>query len=122
MEQAYTNITNPVLSISVHEFFLACGSEDSFLRMQYLDFCDFPVTATHESAAVCSVEISPDGLRVLWGTKRGDLLLYDRSNSALKIIMNSHTKAIVAMDVLRKTGNIITASDDYSIRIWNQKS
>ena len=59
---------------------------------------------------------------MLWGTKRGDLLLYDRSNSALKIIMNSHTKAIVAMDVLRKTGNIITASDDYSIRIWDQKS
>jgi len=111
-----------VLSISVNEYFCATGSTDNFLRILPLDFNDFTVTATHEAAAVCSIEISPDGLRVLWGTMRGDLLIYDKSNSVLKIIMHSHTDSIVAMDVHHKTGNIITASRDYSIRIWDKKT
>ena len=122
LEQTYKNINVPILSIAVNEYFCATGSSDNFLRVQPLDFNDFTVTATHEAAAVCSVEISPDGLRVLWGTVRGDLLIFDKSNSALKIIMHSHTNSVVSMDVHHKTGNIITASKDYSIRIWDQKT
>jgi len=36
--------------------------------------------------------------------------------------MHSHTNSVVSMDVHHKTGNIITASKDYSIRIWDQKT
>lgn len=106
LEQTYKNIGVPILSIAVNEYFCATGSQDNFLRIQPLNFNDFTVTATHEAAAVCSVEISPDGLRVLWGTVRGDLLIFDKSNSALKIIMHSHTNSVVSMDVHHKTGNI----------------
>ena len=53
--------------------------------------------AQHEGT-VCSVDISPDGLKAVCGTLYGSIGILDKSNQNYKTLLRSHTDSILAMD------------------------
>lgn len=79
LEATYKTNDAAIYSISVNEAFCVTGSEDTFLRVWPLDFQEFFMEAQHEQT-VTSVDISPDGLRVVCGTIYGSIGILDKSN------------------------------------------
>ncbi|XP_069066782.1 WD repeat-containing protein 90 isoform X3 [Pleurodeles waltl] len=68
---------------------------------------------------VSSVNISPDGLKVLSTTAMGNLGYLDIPSRAFSTMMRSHTDSILAfsLDGIRK--KLITVSKDNTLRIWD---
>jgi len=79
LEATYQTNDSAIYSISVNEAFCVTGSEDTYLRVWPLDFSEFFMEAKHEGT-VCSVDISPDGLKVVCGTQYGSLGILDKQN------------------------------------------
>lgn len=63
----------------MNEAFCVTGSDDQFLRVWPLDFSEFFMEAKHEGS-VMNVQISPDGLKVVCGTRNGSIGVLDKSN------------------------------------------
>lgn len=74
--------------------------------------------AQHEQT-VTSVDISPDGLKVVCGTIYGSIGILDKSNQNYKTLLRSHTDEIIAIDFHRTKQNIISISKDKTIRLWS---
>jgi WD40 repeat protein len=77
--------------------------------------------AQHEGT-VNSVDISPDGLKVVCGTMYGSIGILDKSNQAYKTLLRSHTNNILAMDFHKNKQNIISISEDKTIRLWSTET
>lgn len=77
--------------------------------------------AQHEGP-VSAVDISNDGLKVVCGTLYGSIGILDKSNQNYKTLLRSHTDEIVAVDFHIPKKNIITASRDKTIRLWDIKT
>ena len=94
------------------------GSADQYLRVWALDFSEFFMEAKHEGT-VCAVDISADGLRVACGTLNGSLGVLNKSNQRYKTLLRSHTDSILSMDFHLAKRNVITVSNDATIRLWD---
>lgn len=108
-----------IYSLSVNAAFCAVGSEDRYLRVWSLDFSHFNMEAKHEGT-VCSVDMSPDGLKVACGTLTGAIGIVEKANSKYVTLLRAHTADIVSMDM--QNDKIITASSDSTIRIWDRST
>ena len=118
LEATYRTNDSDIYSIAVNEAFCVTGSADQYLRVWALDFSEFFMEAKHEGT-VCSVDISPDGLRVACGTLNGSLGVLNKSNQKYKTVLRSHTDSILSMDFHLAKGNVITVSNDATIRLWD---
>jgi WD40 repeat protein len=118
LERTYRTNDSAIYTIAVNEEFCVTGSEDKFLRVWPLDFCEFLMEAKHEGT-VCQVEISTDHLRVVCGTLYGSLGILDKSNQRYRTLIRSHHNAILSMDFHVPKRNIITVSSDNTIRLWD---
>ncbi|XP_074053166.1 WD repeat-containing protein 90 isoform X2 [Macrotis lagotis] len=105
-------------SISISSTFCAMGSEDGYLRLWPLDFSSVFLEAEHEGA-VCSVSISPDGLRVLSTTSTGNLGFLDIQSRRYNTLVRSHADLILAFAVEGHLKQLATVSQDNTIRIWD---
>lgn len=105
-------------SISISPTFCATGSEDGYLRLWPLDFSAVFLEAEHEGP-VSSVNISPDGLKVLSTTAMGNLGYLDIPSRAFSTMMRSHTDSILAFSVDGIRKKLITVSQDNTLRIWD---
>ena len=110
-----------IISIKVTEGFCVTGSQDNFLRIWPLDFSEFFLEAQHEDG-VCAVDVTWDGLLVACGTSNCNLGLLDMNTNAYRTILRSHKATIIALDVHRVTGEILTLSTDRTIRIWKKET
>jgi len=108
-----------IYSVSVNEAFCVVGSEDQFMRVWSLDFSEFYMEAKHEST-VCSVDISPDGLKVACGTVSGSIGIAEKANQKYQSLLRAHTADILSLDIQKD--KIITASRDHTIRLWDLNS
>jgi WD40 repeat protein len=118
LEATYKTNDSSIFSIACNEAFCVTGSEDKFLRVWPLDFSEFVMEAKHEGT-VCSVDISADGLRVVCGTLYGSLGVLDKSNQRYRTLIRAHTEKILSMDFHLALRNIITVSEDGTIRLWD---
>lgn len=121
LEATYKTNDGAIFSIAVNDAFCVTGSEDTFLRVWPLDFQEFFMEAQHEGT-VSAVDISPDGLKVVCGTKYGSIGILDKSNQNYKTLLRSHTAEILAMDFHTSKQNIISISRDRTIRLWDAHS
>ena len=74
--------------------------------------------AKHEGT-VSAVDISLDGLKVVCGTLYGSLGVLDKSSQRYRTLLRSHTNKILFMDFHVQRQNIITVSEDKTIRLWD---
>jgi len=118
LEATYKTNDAAIYSIAVNDAFCVTGSEDTYLRIWPLDFQEFFMEAQHEGT-VSTVDISPDGLKVVCGTTYGSIGILDKSNQNYKTLLRSHTAEILAADFHRQKNNIITVSRDRTIRLWD---
>ena len=109
-----------ICSIAVSAGFCVTGSEDQYLRVWPLDFKEYFLEAKHEGVVI-SLGISQDSLRVACGISSGGLGILDLSSQSYKTIMRSHTQKILQIVNHHPTGNLITLSEDLTIRIWDPK-
>jgi WD40 repeat protein len=110
-----------IISLKVTEGFCVTGSKDRFLRIWPLDFSEFFLEAQHEDG-VCAVDVTWDGLLVACGTSNCNLGLLDMNTNAYRTILRSHKSTIIALDVHRISGDILTISTDRTIRVWKKET
>ncbi|KAM9292263.1 WD repeat-containing protein 90-like, partial [Gastrophryne carolinensis] len=108
-------------SLSISATYCATGSEDGFLRLWPLDFSGVFLEAEHEGP-VSSVLISPEGLRVLSCTRRGELGVLDVPTREYQTLMRSHTDSLLAFSIHPTHPQLATVSTDNTIRIWDTSS
>lgn len=118
LEGTYMTNDSAIYSIAIDQAFCVTGSEDQFLRLWALDFNQFLMEAKHEGT-VCSVDLSADGLKVACGTLNGSLGVLNKSNQRYWTLLRSHTASIIAMDFHIPKKNMITLSEDETIRLWD---
>lgn len=111
----------PINSICVHETFCVTGSEDGYLCLWALDFAYLYMEAEHQGP-VSAVQFSPDGLKILTGTKTGHLGILDVTTRKYKTIMRSHTDQILNACLSSNNCHLITVSSDMSVRIWDSET
>ena len=107
----YQTNDQAIYAISVNETFAVIGSEDLYLRVWPLDFCEFFMEAKHEGP-VCSIDISADGRNIACGSLNGSLGVLNKSNQRYTTLLRSHTKTILSMDYHLTRKNLITVSND----------
>ncbi len=120
MECVYRLHDAAIHSIAVNEGFCVTGSEDKYLRVWPLDFSDYFLEAQHEGP-VQSVDVSPDGLKLVVGTSSGTLGVLDVSSHNYHTLLRSHTDKIhaCALDPSDLREEFGTVSADGTIRFWS---
>ena len=118
LEATYRTNETAIYSIAINQAFCVTGSEDQYLRIWALDFNEFLMEAKHEGT-VCSVDISADGLKVACGALNGSLGILNKSNQRYQTLLRSHTASIISMDFHLAKRNVITVSNDETIRLWD---
>lgn len=118
LEATYKTNDADIYAVAVNEGFCAIGSADQYIRVWALDFSEFYMEAKHEGT-VCSLDMSPDGLRVVCGTMNGTLGILDQSNQNYRTLMRSHTDKIISMAFHRGRSNLITVSENKVMAIWD---
>jgi WD40 repeat protein len=120
MECVYRLHDSAIHTIAVNEGFCVTGSEDKFLRVWPLDFSDYVLEAEHEGP-VQSVDVSPDGLKLVVGTSSGTLGVLDVSSHAYHTLLRSHVSTVYgcAIDPHPSRNEFGTVSADGTIRIWS---
>ncbi|XP_062999035.1 WD repeat-containing protein 90 [Elgaria multicarinata webbii] len=108
-------------SICLSSSFCATASEDGYLRLWPLDFSEVFLEAEHDNP-VCSVQISPDNLKVLCTTTTGNVGCLDIQSRDYCTIMRSHMDCVLAFSVAGSQKQLVTVSQDNTIRIWNLES
>ena len=84
---------------------LRCWDLDSSEQMWHVD-------------DVSCAKVTPDGLRVVVGTKSGDVLLIDASSAKRILQMQGHVGSITDLD-LSQNNSIASASTDQTARVWD---
>ncbi|XP_062820674.1 WD repeat-containing protein 90 isoform X1 [Anolis carolinensis] len=108
-------------SICLSSSFCATASEDGYLRLWPLDFSEVFLEAEHDYP-LSSVRISPDNLKVLCTTATGNVGCLDIQSKDYCTIMRSHTDSVSAFSVEGSQKQLVTVSQDNTIRIWNLES
>lgn len=121
VEAVHRTNDSEIHTISVNEAFCVTGSKDNYLRVWPHDFSEFYMEVKLEGT-VCSTDISPDGLRVICGTKNGGLGMLDKSNQKYRTLMRAHTDSILSLDFHLAKRCIVTVSKDKTIRLWDMES
>jgi WD repeat-containing protein 90 len=105
-------------SIALNEAFCVTGSSDNILRVWPLDFSEFFLEAKHEGT-VTAIDITQDGIQVICGTEIGSIGLLDIAQQNYKTLLRSHTKGIRSLELHTNRNNLLTLSEDNTIRIWD---
>ena len=117
LECVYKVDSSPIHSLSINEGFAVTGSDDGYVRVWPLDFSDFFLQAKH-TAAVNTVALTADGLRVIVATDNGAIGCCDLSTTSYRTCLRSHTDVINAIAVDYGRDEFATVSNDHSIRVW----
>ncbi|KAM7148990.1 WD repeat-containing protein 90 [Molossus nigricans] len=107
-----------ISSLSVSQAECAVGSEDGYLRLWPLDFSSELLEAEHEGP-ISSVQLSPDGLRVLSTTSSGHLGFLDIPSREYSMLVRSHTALVLALATECNRGQLATVSRDHTVRVWD---
>ncbi|KAM6424015.1 WD repeat-containing protein 90 isoform 3-T3 [Liasis olivaceus] len=108
-------------SICLSSSFCATASDDGYLRLWPLDFSEVFLEAEHNNP-VDLVRISPDNLKVLCTTTTGNVGCLDIQSRDYCTIMRSHIDSVLAFSVDSSQKQLVTISEDNTIRIWNVES
>lgn len=117
LEAIYKVHESSICSLSLSAGFCVSGSEDCFLRVWPLDFSEFILEAKHESIVI-SLDIAIDGLKLACGIANGGLGVLDLGNQSYKTVMRSHTEEISQLEYHEFSKNLISLSNDLTIRLW----
>ena len=104
--------------VAINEGFCVTGSEDKYLRVWPLDFSDYFLEAEHEGP-VQSVDVSPDGLKLVVGTSSGTLGVLDVSTHNYHTRLKSYEHHPCMPRSVRSKGRVRTVSADGTIRFWS---
>jgi WD40 repeat protein len=109
------------IALSPNGELLATGSSDRFVKI--LDAKTFSVIQTIEGHgdSVFSVAFSPDGKLFATGGKDARLRVWTAEGKNLKpkVKILAHTFSIKAMAFLQNSNDLITASQDKTIKLWD---
>ncbi|XP_053132932.1 WD repeat-containing protein 90 [Hemicordylus capensis] len=108
-------------SICLSSSFCATASEDGYVRLWPLDFSEVFLEAEHNNP-VSSVLISPDNLKVLCTTASGSVGCLDIQSRDYSTVMRSHMGSVLAFSVEGFQKQLVTVSQDNTIRVWNFES
>ncbi|XP_055991072.1 WD repeat-containing protein 90 [Sorex fumeus] len=104
--------------ISVSQTLCAVGSEDGHLRLWPLDFSAVLLETGHEGP-VATVQVSPDGQRVLSTTSAGLLGFLDVVAQEYCVLVRAHTGPVLALATEHSRGQLATVAQDHTIRVWD---
>jgi WD40 repeat protein len=71
---------------------------------------------------VLSVELSPDGARVLTGSRDGTAKVWETAGGQELLTLKGHTRAVSSGAFSHDGRRIVTASWDGSARVWEAQS
>ncbi|KAJ7305716.1 hypothetical protein JRQ81_010082 [Phrynocephalus forsythii] len=91
--------------------FCATASEDGYLRLWPLDFSEVFLEAG-----------APDNLKVLCTTATGNVGCLDIQSKDYCTIMRSHMDSVLGFSVDGSQKQLVTVSQDNTIRVWNMES
>ncbi|KAJ1561938.1 Cilia- and flagella-associated protein 43, partial [Nowakowskiella sp. JEL0078] len=103
--------------------FVAIGGNDGKLRIIRADIDTVPHVTTiipiTENVPISALSISPDYREILILTEDKRLFAYRISSNELFLVLENDTKSIVAAEVSRLTGLLVTATSTGGIRFWD---
>ena len=133
---AYRLHTGSIHTFAIHSGYAISGGADMKIRLWPLDFSDFLLEATHESA-VTNVAVSKDGRKVTIGTASGTLGVLDVSEHLYTTVLRSHVGKVACLTARRhgpsrswlqgnidspNVGEIASTGSDGTIRVWDANS
>jgi len=107
-----------ICSLAISSGFCVTGSDDQYLRVWPLDFSEYFMEAKHEGV-VCALDISLNASMVICGIANNGIGLLDLGNQSYRVVMRAHHEEIRQIEFHPYTNNIITLSDDFTIRVWD---
>ena len=112
----------PISCIVVNEGFCVTSSFDEYIRVWPLDFNDFFLEAKHDSP-IEAIAVSPDGLKILAGTRDGTLGVLDMASQQYQSKLKSHSKEVTCVAFKQIPEHPViefaTGSLDGSVCVWS---
>lgn len=90
----------------------------SYSRRYWYQSVSYGLSPGHDNPVV-SVRISPNSLKVLCTTSTGNVGCLDIQSRDYRTVMRSHLDSVLAFSVERLQNQIVTVSQDNTIRVWN---
>ena len=105
-----------ILSLAVCENYLACSSNDKNIRV--LNSQTGTIVAKRELRSICdALSRSPDGTRMVIGTRGGQLMVVDLPSLEVRSSVDAHNSQISSTAWITPD-LIVTGSRDHSMKLW----
>ncbi|MDI1480392.1 AAA family ATPase [Polyangium sp. y55x31] len=96
-------------------------STDGTARLWDLEGCRPIATLDNDGRWATSCTVSPDGERFVVGSDDGTITIWDRATCARRAQLAGHEDYVTAC-VVTASGMIVSASRDYTVRVWDPVS
>ena len=101
-----------------HDGLLLSGSSDKSIKIWNIESGECLKTISLENSIICFKKVSNDLLVVGTNNQNGEnLIIYDYAKNKILRKYSAHSKYINQIELL-KNGNLLTASGDCSIKLW----
>ena len=98
------------------------SSEDGILRIWSTDF-DTLKSEVNTGNVINHIDINMDCDQIcVLSQPLGTVSVLDLENSSYKVVMRSHMDNITDLDYNKMTGQLITVSEDYSVKVWHAET
>jgi WD40 repeat protein len=117
--------TNPTLSVRTLKYVLGKDSSNSiatsiFTRVVSDSTNQFYINSFDvDSSDISAASISPDGKKMVIGTKSGVVKLWDIENRKILLEFIGHTGWVLAVKIDADGKYFLTGSDDKTVKMWN---
>jgi serine/threonine protein kinase len=112
-----TTGTVTALDISQDSRWLLSSSDDNRLRLW--NMAEGKLVRTLQQTAVTAVAMSPDAQTLVSGGRDGMLYLWDAATGKLRKTLSVSKSAVTAVVYGLNPHQVITATDDHQIQVWN---
>lgn len=77
-----------------------------------------PAASQQNRSAICDVAFSPDGMRIVSGSRDGLVQVWSAVTGALERVLEGHTSSIISICFSPNGERVVTGSYDHTVRVW----
>lgn len=121
IDQIYQLHDSSINALQTGPGYCITGSDDLYLRVWPLDFSKSHLELKNDREII-HIDICYDGVKVLQSTKEGFIGCLQLDTQICRVILRAHRETVVQIDLDNKGDQLISLSQDSTMRIWDQKS